>query len=161
MPALALPADDRHDDLGAVDHPAEVDRERLVPVVESSDRRGAAAVDPGVVAQHVDLAECLERLRRGGAQALALGDVGLDEMHRVVAASCSFALAMCSSFQSASETFIPSSRNARAMPRPMPLAPPVMKATLPVRSSIEPSLPVCCHSTSRLVVPAKAGTSCK
>ena len=47
------------------------------------------------------------------------------------------ALAICSSLQSASATFIPSSRNARAMPRPMPLAPPVMKATLPVRSCMK------------------------
>jgi hypothetical protein len=87
-------ADDRGDDLGAVDHPAEVDRDGAVPVVEVLACRGAAAVDPGVVAQHVDLSERLERLLRRRAQAVALGDVGLDEVHRVVAGELRPALAM-------------------------------------------------------------------
>ena len=37
---------------------------------------------------------------------------------------------------SASTTFIPSAANASAMPKPMPLAPPVTTATLPVSSSM-------------------------
>src|SRR3569833_1839657 len=46
------------------------------------------------------------------------------------------ALARWPSFQSAITTFMPSARNARAMPKPIPFAPPVMKATLPSRSCI-------------------------
>src|SRR5690606_25158930 len=42
-------------------------------------------IDPGVVAQHVDLPERLQRLVRRRAHAVAVGDVGLDEVHRVVA----------------------------------------------------------------------------
>src|SRR5688572_29106792 len=84
MPAFAWRADDRADDLGAVDHAAEIDRDRPVPAVELLARRGPAAVHPRVVAQHVDLAERIERLLRRVAQAVAVGDIGLHEVHRVV-----------------------------------------------------------------------------
>ncbi len=85
MPALALRADDRGDDLGAVHHPAKIDAERPVPLLELRQSGRAATIDPGIVAQDVDLAEHLQRLLDCGPEAVAIGNIGLDEMHRIAA----------------------------------------------------------------------------
>ncbi len=56
-------------------------------------------------------------------------------------ASVALALSRFGWLQSARTTFMPSDRKARTMPKPIPLAPPVMNATLSVRSCMPlPSL---------------------
>ncbi len=84
MPALALGLDDRHDQLGAVDHPAEVDGHGLVPGVEIRIVGRPAAVHPGIVAEHMDAAEGLQRLVHGRLQIAPVSHIGADEGDRIV-----------------------------------------------------------------------------
>ncbi len=85
MTALALRLDDRRDDLGAVDDAAEVDRDHAVPFLEFVVVGRTIAADPGIVGEDMDLPENVERLLRGTAQILAVGDIDADEMGSVVA----------------------------------------------------------------------------
>ncbi len=85
MPALGLGLDDRDDQLGAVDHPAEVDGHGLVPAVELRVVGGPAAVHAGVVAEHVDPAEDGQRLLHRRLEVAAFSHIGAYEGDRVVA----------------------------------------------------------------------------
>ena len=69
--------------------------------------------------------------------------------------SAAFAFSMFCTFQSATTTFIPSERKARTMPKPIPLAPPVMKATFPARSCTTVSSSVS-NAVQRVAPPPRA-----
>ena len=101
-----------------------------------------ARADAGVVADHVHLAERrdgrlgrrLHRLAAGDVGDHALGaDLPLAQIRRRRAPAPPASI-------SASITAMPSAPKASAIDKPMPLAPPVMKATLPFRSCIGSSL---------------------
>jgi hypothetical protein len=108
--------DPRHEGDDAVDDAAEVDAEHPVPVLVGGVCDVVEEVDPGVVAEDVDVAEDLLGLVRPPSSAVAAS--------------------RWSARMSAITTFIPAPRNAFAMPRPTPLPPPVTKATFPSTSFI-------------------------
>ncbi len=95
-----------------------------------------AAAHAGVVAHDVGGAEVVERRRGEGLHLPASADVALDadRRRRRRASSSATASPSGSGSTSASAIPMPAPANASASARPMPLAPPVIAATLPSRS---------------------------
>jgi hypothetical protein len=85
---LPVRLDARHERDDAVDDAAEVDAEHPVPVLVGRVGDVVEEVDPGVVAEHGDLAEHLLRLVGGARERLAVGDVELDRVHVELRCGC-------------------------------------------------------------------------
>ena len=75
MAAFAVGADMRQEALDAVQHAHQVDVDHPAPVVERDMVDAAAGGDAGIVADHMDVAEPLERRLRGALDAFGIGDV--------------------------------------------------------------------------------------
>ena len=90
----------------------------------------------------MDVAENALRLVGRSRERLAVGDVELDRMDALAQATYRRSDRGRSrrgrARRSAITTFIPAAANASAMPRPIPLAPPVTNAVLPATSSALP-----------------------
>ena len=118
-----------------MDDAPEIDAEHPLPVAVCGGLEAAPQGDAGVVAEHVDLAEGLERALGERLHGLEIGDVGryaerlaaprLDRLDDRGEARWSM---------SARTTFARSRAKSSAIARPIPLAPPVTTATRPASS---------------------------
>src|SRR5262249_49942308 len=110
----------------------DVDGQRLVPVVERDVLGVLVGGDAGVVNQHVEAPEGLDRLFEQRDDRVFFSEVG---RQRQRFAAFGFDAAATSSSRAArratSTVFAPSAANSSAMPRPMPLLAPVTIAILP------------------------------
>ena len=136
--ALALLDDPRQERLDAVDRAPQVDVDRPAPVVVGHLEDRAADGDAGVVEHDVDRAEGVERgvgHRLHGLQRAHVADhaVGLGAARRA-ARRPRASRAPCS--MSASTTVAPFDASTFAVARPIPLAPPVTTAPLPLSVSM-------------------------
>jgi hypothetical protein len=80
VPALTMRLDPGHERDDAVDDAAEVDAEHPVPVLVGRVGDVVEEVDPGVVAEDVDVPEDVLGLVRGPRERLAVGHVELDRV---------------------------------------------------------------------------------
>src|SRR6202035_5739187 len=76
--AFAMAANMRQEGPDAVNHAHQVDVEHPAPIVERDAVEAAAGGDPGIVADHMDLAEGLKGGVRGALDACGIGDVADD-----------------------------------------------------------------------------------
>ena len=133
VPALAVRLDPGHERDDAVDDAAEVDAEHPVPVLVRRVGDVVEEVDPGVVAEDVDVAEHPLRLV-GRARERRRGRSRPGWIAWTSPPSSAVASSRWSARMSAIATCMPAARKAFAMPSPTPLPPPVMNATLPSTS---------------------------
>src|ERR1700722_14823211 len=114
----------RQEGLNSVDYSVQVDAHHPVPIFVAQAGNVCGSGDAGVVAQNRDRPEA----RFGSAPRPPVGF-----------ASSVLAAAKAALSISASASLAPDRPNARAMPRPIPRAPPVMKAVFPSIRSIFPT----------------------
>ena len=121
----------------AVDHAPQVHVDDPPPVLLGRLPLVAQRPHPGVVADHVDAAECGHRRLASSPYRLQAGNVHDNTQH--VAAPGWTGIPRPPAVPrsiSASTTRAPSARKASTIPKPMPLAAPVTTATRPLRSSM-------------------------
>ena len=138
-PAPAPLLHPRHDRPGQGHHAVEVQLDAVVPVLvpDLVDRLGD--VPAGVVDQDVDLAEPLQGRPGHPVDVVALGHVGRDALDadaRLAANLLAPRPVSGSSLRLQRNRSAPARANPAAIARPMPLLPPVTRATRPERSKM-------------------------
>ena len=78
MTAFAVTANERKEGLDAVDHALEIDIENPIPIALTDSTERPANGHARIVADDVNLPECSDCLKRGGAYARAFRNIAMN-----------------------------------------------------------------------------------